>query len=64
VTATFTPNALDSQLDCAALAFGELRIAVAEAVQPLVDMLPAMERLLLKARPKWPRRSFKRWGRR
>jgi len=64
VTATFTPNPLDSQLDCTALAFGEFRIAVAEVVQPFVDMLPAMERLLLKARPKWPRRSFKKWGRR
>jgi hypothetical protein len=65
MTARFAPNVLDSQLDCTALAMGEFKWAVAEAIEPLVDFAVAVERsgLLLKLRPKWPRRSFKKWGR-
>jgi hypothetical protein len=60
---SFEPNPLDSRLDCTTLAFGEFRIALEETLQPLADALPAMNRLLLKARPKWRRRPAKKWRR-
>jgi hypothetical protein len=64
VKATFVPNPLDSQIDCASLAFGELRIAIAEAIGPLADFAAGEGKwLLLRLRPKRPRRSFRTWGR-
>ncbi len=66
--ATFAPNPLDSHLDCTVPAVGEFRIAIAEAVQPIADLAaelaPILGPIMLRLRPKWPRRSFKQWGRR
>jgi hypothetical protein len=49
-------NILDSPTDCLALAMGELRIALQEAVEPLADLAS----LLLRAR-RWRRRTLKTW---
>jgi hypothetical protein len=49
-------NILDSQVDCLALAMGEFRIALEEAIEPLLALAP----LLLRLR-KWRRRPLKKW---